>query len=105
MGKLPRTLGSAIKLLTACTLLGACTSYSTMCVDEMDCRDGNDADVDACVIGYESQDDLASLHGCSDFWNRYIDCRVERSHCESSDIWTDDGDCSDEWDDYRDCVN
>jgi len=104
MKKLPRTLGLAISLLIACTL-GACTTYGSMCADEMECRDGNDADIDACVVGYDAQEELGDLHGCTDFWNRYIDCRSVEAHCENSDIWTDDGNCSDEWDDYRDCVN
>jgi hypothetical protein len=103
MKKLPRTLGLAISILIVGTL-DACT-YSSMCADEMACRDGNDADVDACVIGYEANEELASLHDCSDFWDRYIDCRSLEAHCENSDVWTDDGDCSDEWDDYRDCVD
>ena len=104
MKRLPRTLGSAIIFLIACTV-GGCAPYSSMCADEMDCRDGNDADIDACIIGYESSEELGDLHGCGDFWNRCIDCRYEQAHCENSDVWTDDGDCSDEWNDYNDCVN
>ena len=61
MKKLPRTLALAIRVLIACTL-GGCT-YENMCADEMQCRDGNDADVDACVIGYEQNEDLADLYG------------------------------------------
>jgi hypothetical protein len=104
MKKLPRTLGSSIKFLIACTL-GACAPYGSLCADEMDCRDGNAADVDACVIGYESNEDRADLHGCIDFWDRYLSCHSEQAHCRSGDIWTDDGDCGDEWKDYADCVN
>lgn len=103
MKKLPRTLGLAMRVLLACTL-GGCT-YQNMCADEMQCRDGNDADVDACVIEYERHEDLADLYGCSDLWNRYVDCHIEQAHCENSDVWTNDGDCGDEWDDYRNCVD
>lgn len=103
MKKLPRTLGMVINLLVACTL-GGCT-YNNLCADEMDCRDGNDADYDACIIGYEASDDKASLYGCSDLWNEWVDCSAEFAHCESSDVWTDEGKCGDEWDDYRDCMN
>jgi hypothetical protein len=103
MKRLPRTLGWSIKLLIACTL-GACTPYSSLCTDEMDCRRGNDADIDACVISYDENDDLGNLHGCSDLWNRYVDCRVQQSHCKSG-VWTDDGDCNNEWQDYAKCVN
>ena len=103
MIKLPRTLGLAIKIMIACTL-GACGSYSSLCADEMDCRGGNDADYEACVINYEQNEDLSSLHGCVDLWDRYTDCRVQQAHCSSKN-WTDDNDCNNEWQDYADCIN
>jgi hypothetical protein len=103
MKKLPRTLGWSIKFLIVCTL-GACAPYSSMCTEEMDCRGGNDADIDACVISYEQNEELSSLHNCTDLWDRYIDCRLQQVHCSSKN-WTDDGDCNNEWKDYSDCVN
>jgi hypothetical protein len=104
MKKLPRTLGLAIKILIACTL-GACAPYSSMCAAEMDCRDGNDADVEACIIGLEAEEERADLHGCIDFYDDYVFCVSEEAHCENSDVWTTDGDCNNEWDNYRDCVD
>lgn len=103
MKKLPRTLGSAI-FVVACTLVG-CAPYSTLCEDEMQCRDGNEADIDACIVGYERNADLADLYDCPDLWDRYVDCVYEKAHCENSDVWTTDGNCTDERDDYNNCVN
>lgn len=104
MKKLPRTLGLAVGLLIACTL-GGCT-YDSLCAAEMECRHGNDGDVDACVIGYHENDDLADLYGCSDKWDQYVTCYEERAHCDNPSlrIWTGPSECGIEWNDYTQCV-
>lgn len=103
MKRLPRTLGWSIKFLIACTL-GACAPYSDLCIREMDCRGGNDADVDACVIEYERREERSDLNNCGDFLSRYLDCYDVQVGCNSK-VWTDKGDCSDEAKDFFDCID
>jgi hypothetical protein len=104
MTRLLRTLGLAT-LVLAGTALGGCAPYSALCVDEMECRDGNDSDIDACVVQYETQEEIAGIYGCDDLWDRYLDCAVQEFRCNNGDNWTTEGDCSDQWSDYNDCVD
>jgi hypothetical protein len=105
MKKLPRTLGLAITALIACTL-GGCSSYGSLCAARMDCEGGNEADYDACMLGYETTEELSNLHGCGDFLDRYLVCFEAQSHCDgSADRWTDDNDCDDERRDLNDCID
>jgi hypothetical protein len=103
MRTLSRTLGLAALILAISP--SACAPYGALCEDEMICRDGNDADYDACVISYEANEDLSGLYGCEAKWDNYLICIETNARCDGNDNWTDDGDCGDEWVDYRDCVD
>ena len=102
MKRLPRTLALAA-LALAGTVLG-CAPYGALCADEMDCREGNDADIDACIVQYETQEEISGIYGCDDLWDQYLDCASQEFRCDNGNQWTYGGDCSDEWNDYNDCV-
>jgi hypothetical protein len=104
MKKLPRTLGLAIRLMIACTLLGACSPYGGICDDTMNCEGGNAADYDACVITYEAQEEKSNLYGCGDLLDRYLECFEVQASCKN-DNWTDEGDCGDERQDFNKCID
>ncbi len=104
MKKLPRTLGLAIRLMIACTVLGACSPYGNICDAAMNCEGGNEADYDACVIGYDYQEEKSDLYGCGDFLDRYLECFELQASC-NNDNWSDQGDCGDERKDFNDCID
>ncbi|MDI1445488.1 hypothetical protein [Polyangium sp. 6x1] len=103
MRTLSRTLGLAALVVMAATGLG-CAPYGALCEDEMLCRDGNDADVDACIVGYETREDVASIYGCEDRWDAYLTCLELELRCDGGNNWTHRGDCDDERNSYNDCV-
>jgi hypothetical protein len=69
----------------------------------MDCRGGNDADIEACEISYKAAEDVASLYGCEDRWDNYVLCMEEELRC-SDRKWTEDNDCDNERNAYSDCI-
>lgn len=103
MKKLPRTLGTAVKFLIACTL-GACTPYGSLCELKMDCEGGNAADTEACIIDYEAGEELAALRGCSDDLDRYLECFDTRADCDNNSFNAGNA-CDDELDDLNRCLN
>jgi len=103
MIKLPRTLDLAIKMMIACAL-GGCSLYGDLCDREMLCRGGNDADYDACLIGYDAYEDRASLYGCNDDWDLYLTCYDAQAKC-NNDNFTADNDCNDELDRLSRCID
>ncbi|MDI1431266.1 hypothetical protein [Polyangium sorediatum] len=102
MRTLSRTLGLAALALLAGTGLG-CAPYGALCEEEMSCRDGNDADIDACIVGYETREDVASIYGCEDRWDGYLLCMEENFRCDGNS-WTTRDNCNDERNRYNDCV-
>jgi hypothetical protein len=69
----------------------------------MDCRGGNDADIEACEIAYAAQEDVAAVYGCEDRWEDYVICLEDQYRCSNRD-WTHDGDCNNRRDSYNDCA-
>ena len=98
-----RTAAARSALWAALALLGAlaagCTSpYVELCERGAVCRGANDRDIDACIVEQEEREEVASIFGCDDQWNAYVDCMVDRGTCsggdrlsgcdELKDIWT-----------------
>lgn len=103
MKKLPRTLSLAIKIVIACAL-GGCSLHGDLCDREMECRGGNDADYDSCIIGYEATEDLASLYGCNEDLDLYLECFDTQAQC-NNDNFTAENDCDDERDKLNRCID
>ncbi len=103
MSRLSQTLGLAA-LFLASTVLG-CAPYAGLCEAEMDCRDGNDADIDACIIGYETREERASIYGCEDRWDDYLFCLEDSFRCDGGNNWTTRDNCDNERSSYNNCVD
>ncbi len=103
MKKLPRTLRLAITIMIACAL-GGCSLHGDLCARAMECRGGNDADYDACIIDYEAYEDRASLNGCNDDLDLYLECYDSQAKC-NNDNFTADNDCNDELDRLNRCID
>lgn len=84
---------------------GACDSFTDYCEALMDCLDGNEADVDRCVVEVDAQADRASLYGCSDYFDTLQVCLEEESECESNDFFTAGDRCSDEAREFGSCMS
>jgi len=84
--------------------LAGCSTYGDFCQRKMDCLNGNDADYDACIIDYDTNENLSDLYGCDVKWSDYLDCVDSNYHCSGKN-WTDNGDCGNEWSNFRDCID
>jgi hypothetical protein len=106
MNLLARHLGRALFLGTFVLVfaMGSCKGFKGYCQDKMDCVNGNDADVDACVVQAESEQDRASLYGCSKWFNALRDCVETESDCDN-DVYTYKDYCQDEERDYGSCMS
>jgi hypothetical protein len=86
----------------------SCHSFGDYCTEAMDCQDGNDADIEACVESREGACDLATLYGCEDEFNAAEECELEESDC-NNDVYTtvDSGgdNCEEEHEDLSDCMS
>jgi hypothetical protein len=98
---LERTLGLAA-LVVACAATG-CSPYGALCVDEIDCEGGNDADIEACEIRYQAAEDVAAVWGCEDRWDDYVFCLDDRYRCSGGN-WTHDDICDDERKAFENCA-
>jgi hypothetical protein len=81
-----------------------CSPYAGFCADQMDCRSGNDADIEMCAINLKRDEDYAAVNDCSREWDDYFTCLTEKSHC-SNNNWTDDASCANDWVDLQQCIN
>lgn len=73
-------LSAAIAL--ACMVASGCSNpYADICERGAVCRGSNDRDIDACIIQQESNEQVASIYGCDNQWNDYIDCMVANGSC------------------------
>ncbi|AKT37870.1 hypothetical protein [Chondromyces crocatus] len=96
-------LGS-LALLLVSTGVGCGRGYSAFCEEMMDCQRGNDADIEACIIELERQEEIASIYGCDDDWDRAFTCVEEESHCRAR-VYTHDARCNRDLTDVNLCVN
>lgn len=97
----PRRLARA-SAVAAAALLGAAAAgcsnpYSELCERGALCRGASDLDIDACIIEQESREEVASIWGCDDRWNEYVDCMVERGTCAGGDKLSGCDDAKDMW--------
>ena len=57
------------------TLLTACgSSYGDRCAASVQCRGGNDRDVDACIAGSDGNEQVAAAYDCTDAYFKLEDC-------------------------------
>ena len=87
------------------TSAGACDNFGQFCEDFIDCIDGNEADVDACIEVQEAEEERASLYGCGEWFDNRQDCYNEEARCEGQDTFTAENRCRDEERDYNSCMS
>jgi len=97
--------------LCVAALLGsafACTDYSGYCEEAIDCEDGNEVDVEACVVDMEEREAEAALWDCDEYFDALYECRVDNSKCKDEKYESKDSDgkekCQDELDDLSACT-
>ncbi len=90
--------------LVLATLVGCDGAYSDLCLEADDCENGNQEDIDACIQGLETEEDVASLHGCDQEWDDLIDCALNNNDCDNDHFRIEDR-CEDEEEDYGDCID
>lgn len=82
----------------------ACDPYYDYCEDKMYCLNGNEADIEACTIELEADEDRADLWGCTELWEEYQACREEFSVCDPQNYdYTHHQRCDPERDRLHDC--
>ena len=93
---------------------GACRSFNDYCTEREDCAGGNEADIEACEVELKRSEDIASNHGCSEWFNALADCVEAEASCEGSGdfktythINPDNGNdpCEEEQRDYAGCMS
>jgi hypothetical protein len=107
MNFLARHLGRALfaAVFGLAFMMGSCRSFTAYCEEATDCAEGNDADKDACVVTAETEQDRASLYGCSKWFNAYADCLQSNADCENGYYGISGNDCEDEARDYGSCMS
>ena len=84
----------------------ACASkFTAICDDEIDCRDGNENDRNACVERWQGREAEANEVDCGDDFRDFFDCFEAEAECEVDAFGVFSNDCSDELEDYNDCLD
>lgn len=78
-----RAFGLGI-LLVCVSAIGCAPDFRTQCEAQVQCRGGNDADIEACVavseVGYDFAEDIE----CADEFDAYFECQQPLLKCRSS---------------------
>ncbi len=93
-----------ILLMAGLSSAQACLSFDTYCQEKVDCQDGNEKDVEACVVAEEAGADIADLYGCTDELELFAECREKDATCVSDQYILENNDCNDERDEYSSCL-
>jgi hypothetical protein len=93
---------------------GACRSFNDYCTEAMDCVKGNDADIEACEAQAKAAEDIASNHGCSEWFDAFFECVEGAASCRGTGdakVYTHinptsgKDPCEEEAIDYAGCMN
>jgi len=68
------------------------------------CEHGNDMDLDACQISFDSDQEVADLHNCSSEYSDYFDCLATNSRCNNNVYEPDQTTCQEVSDRYHNCI-
>lgn len=79
-----------------------CGGYGAVCADAMDCVGGNDADIEACEIQAEAQEERAAINGCDQEFSDWAACFEEKATCADRSF-SDRGYCEREAEDLERC--
>ncbi|MFO0757600.1 MAG: hypothetical protein U0359_13980 [Byssovorax sp.] len=83
----------SIGLLAASALLAGCGNViSSSCNESIQCEGGNDMDIDACIASSEGAQNVAAAYGCSEAFDKLLDCIDTTSKCSKGHYSSDCGD-------------
>lgn len=82
----------------------ACLSFDTFCEERVDCEDGNEKDVEACIVSEEADLEVADLYGCTDEFELFAECREKDATCVNDNYILENNDCDDERIEYQSCI-
>ncbi|MEM9696893.1 MAG: hypothetical protein AAGA56_30435 [Myxococcota bacterium] len=92
--------------LLCATTIGCGRDYTAVCEEQVDCADGNERDVEACVVEFERQEEQADIYGCSEWYDLNADCFEERAECDNGVYGLEDADdCESEREDLVSCLS
>jgi hypothetical protein len=79
------TIGAKLSLvLVLLAPLAACTSRArTYCESKAACEGGNDADIDACVIGVDASEEVAAAYDCAEAFDKAAECVETAGFCDN----------------------
>jgi hypothetical protein len=66
----------------ACGAVGCGVDHLAVCEEAEKCRDGNEADVEACVELGELEHDMADVRGCGSEYEVWFDCYAAEASCD-----------------------
>jgi hypothetical protein len=69
-------------LAVACGATSCNSSFKDYCEKALDCRNHNDADVEACEISNGAEEDVADLKGCTEQYEAAFACRDAKGRCQ-----------------------
>lgn len=79
-----RRIWAATATAGACLIFGyalGCSPYSNYCNEQVECLDGNDADIVACKEDLSGQAGYYLAYECEDHWQTYFECLENESDC------------------------
>ena len=83
---------------------GCGSSHADYCERMMDCQNGNDLDVEHCIVDADGKDDEAAEYDCVDEREAVVACHDDEATCtDGSWGWSDE--CMSEEEDYNECVD
>ncbi|MDI1483298.1 hypothetical protein [Polyangium sp. y55x31] len=71
--------------LAAAFATGCGPDIAALCEAREACHDGNEADIDACIVNYEGNRDAAHDVGCGAEFDVLVACMAQESVCSSAD--------------------
>jgi hypothetical protein len=77
-----RPLLAALAVAALASLGCGGPDFQAICEELEDCAEGNEKDVEACVIGFEASADAADEIGCGDEFDAYYECLGGEISCE-----------------------
>lgn len=91
------TASLGLLLLTACG-----SSYGDRCAASVQCRGGNDRDVDACIAGTNGDEQVAAAYDCLDAYFKHAECVDVTSTCNDRRF---ENNCKEQSDALKKCVD
>jgi hypothetical protein len=72
---------AAIAAMMISPFLMCSSTFGTICEAIQICEGGNDKDVSACKASLASEQDVASIYGCSAEYSKAFDCSSTKGAC------------------------